>query len=314
MTSAFDRSAQLICETLDTVVTPSARDAILADALRECSLDVMPSDPDELRMFVDGPLCDALVRGLGPELAVSVLEELSRFTRLSSDTPPASGRGGRRSSRPASPRSTPPRRNTPAIRMAAVRRTPTSTQTPSIPPDVPTIMPPPKMSRHALPRVGSTPPTSGTLARTPGPWGSDEYPSGEVPVGLSSMTEATRASAHVLVASIDALLLQRLTPWLDATAELMQVVSVRELVRDLEVLADSRVVLLVDCRRPSVRPTAIAALADELPTTVSVVLWGPNDEQERAILAVSPAVRRWITVQADVRPKELAFRCAELVG
>lgn len=128
------------------------------------------------------------------------------------------------------------------------------------------------------------------------------------------MSEVTGASAHVLVASIDAVLLQRLTPWLDSTAELMQVVSVRELVRDLEVLADSRVVLLVDCRRPSVRPTAIAALADELPTTVSVVLWGPNEEQERAILAVSPAVRRWITVQSDVRPKELAFRCAELVG
>jgi hypothetical protein len=94
----------------------------------------------------------------------------------------------------------------------------------------------------------------------------------------------------------------------------MQVVSVRELVRDIEVLADSRVVLLVDCRRPSVRPTAIAALADELPSTVSVVLWGPTPEQERALLAISPAIRRWITVHADVRPKELASRCAELVG
>jgi hypothetical protein len=312
MTSALDRSAQLICETLDTVVTPTARDAILADALRECALDTMPSDPDELRMFVDGPLCDALVRGLGPELAVSVLEELSRLTKLS-DGPASSNRAGRRSSRP-SPRSTPPRRNTPAIRMSAVRRTPTSHQTPPTPPAIPTMVPPPKTSRHALPRIGSTPPTSGTIARAPGPWGSDEYPSGEVPVGLQSMTEAASASAHVLVASIDAVLLQRLTPWLDSTAELIQVVSIRELVRDLEVLADSRVVLLVDCRRPSVRPTAIAALADELPTTVSVVLWGPNPEQERAILAVSPAVRRWITVHADVRPKELASRCAELVG
>jgi hypothetical protein len=312
MTSAHDRSAQLICETLDTVVTPSARDAILADALRESALEVMPSDPDELRVFVDGPLCDALVRGLGLELAVSVLDELSRLTRLSDD--PASSRGARRSSRPASPRSTPPRRNTPAIRMNAVRRTPTGHPTPPTPPAIPTMVPPPKTSRHALPRVGSSPPLSGTIARSPGPWGSDEYPSGEVPVGLQSMSEATSASAHVLVASIDAVLLQRLTPWLDSTAELMQVVSVRELVRDLEVLADSRVVLLVDCRRPSVRPTAIAALADELPTTVSVVLWGPNEEQERAILAVSPAVRRWLTVHADVRPKELASRCAELVG
>ncbi len=312
MASVGERSAQLICETLDTVVTPSARDAILADALREGQLEVLPTDPEELDRFLGGPLCDALVRGLGPELAVSVLEELEQLRKRVIEAPGS----GRPSRRPQRSTSTPPRRNTPAHRMMAVRRpsqSSPSTATPPTPP-VPTMIPPPKTSRPAMPRVGSSPPSSGTISRPAMPWGSDEYPSGTVPVGIESVTEIVAAGAHVLVASTDVVLLQRLTPWLDAHAELMQLVSIRELVRDLEVLAESRVAVLVDCRRPSIRPTAIAALADELPTSVSVILWGPSPEQERAVLAVSPAVGRWTIVRGDVRPKELALRCAEIVS
>src|SRR5262245_33874365 len=101
-----DRSAQLISETLDSVVTRATRNAILARALREGGIARVPSDQDELRKFVHGPLAAALTEGLGADLAESVIDEITLVTQLRQ--PP------RRSSRAAPKRSTtpPPRRNT----------------------------------------------------------------------------------------------------------------------------------------------------------------------------------------------------------
>ena len=120
--------------------------------------------------------------------------------------------------------------------------------------------------------------------------------------------------AYVLIATSDETVVRRLTPWIDQTAELVVLASLRELVKDLEAFTAARIALIVDCRRPSIRPTAIAALADELPPSVSVVLWGASPEQERGVLAVSPSVNRWIVLHADTRPRELAARCADIVG
>jgi hypothetical protein len=145
------------------------------------------------------------------------------------------------------------------------------------------------------------------------PWGSNEYPTGSVSLGLAN-SDVTGLRPYVLVATEDTRLLEELVPWLDARAEIAQVVSVRELVADLELMGEARIALVVDCRRPSVRPIAVAALADDLPKNVHVVLWAPTSEQERSLHAVSPAVSSWTVMRGDVRTNELAERCATLVG
>ena len=66
-------------ETLDSVVSPSVRDAILSRALAESQRGELPTEPEELGEFVQGPLQDSLVRSLGPELGMSVASELERI-------------------------------------------------------------------------------------------------------------------------------------------------------------------------------------------------------------------------------------------
>lgn len=305
----MERSTRLISEALDSVVTRTVRDALLSRALKQASLAAVPTGIDELERFVEGPLAEALVVGLGADLAASVLEQIALVTRL-----PPHGAKARRSSRAPAKRSSspPPRRHTPAHRIAAQRKpsspalaAASSRRAEPSQPAPRTLVPPPPARRLSSQANLTPPPRSGPAPRNAVPWGSDEYPSGGSSLGLDAAAEA----ACLLVVSLDTQLVQRLSPWVGGKAELIQVGSVRELVRDLDVLESARVTVLVDCRRPSIRPTAVAALADELPESVRVVLWGASPEQERALRAVSPEVARWAVVPADARPKDLIARC-----
>src|SRR6187399_416572 len=69
-------------ETLDSVVTPSVRDTILARALAAVKRAEVPTEPRELDEFLHGALHDSLVKALGPELGLSVSSELERITAL----------------------------------------------------------------------------------------------------------------------------------------------------------------------------------------------------------------------------------------
>ena len=74
--------ANAVKETLDSVVSPSVRDAILARALAAGRLRQMPNEAHELGDFVQGPLHDSLVQSLGSELGVSVTTEIERLVAL----------------------------------------------------------------------------------------------------------------------------------------------------------------------------------------------------------------------------------------
>jgi hypothetical protein len=342
MTLAAGGSARLIKETLDSVVAPAVRDALVAAALEESAYAEVPTDPEEFRRFVRGPLREALVNGLGPELGASIIDELERMAQLTE--PSSSIKPARRASRSGAHRSSspPPRRNTPTHRRSVPAKTKGTLPTGLTPPEMDspasskprpepvdpaaqTLPPPsPHDRRTPLAARGLTPPpfsapSSGTQSRPGSGWGSDEYPAGAAgTIGMPGAGPDSAALAkgrpYVLIATSDTTLVRRLTPWLDATAELVLLSSVRELVKDLDALGDARIAVLIDCRKPSIRPTAVAALADDFPPNVTVVLWGASPEQERGVLAVSSAVNNWIVMHGDTRPKELAKRCADLVG
>jgi hypothetical protein len=68
----------IVREALDSVVTPSVRNAILDRALRAARRPQLPTDTEELDAFVQGPLHDTLLATLGSELGASVAAELTR--------------------------------------------------------------------------------------------------------------------------------------------------------------------------------------------------------------------------------------------
>jgi hypothetical protein len=160
------------------------------------------------------------------------------------------------------------------------------------------------------------PPFSDVESQPDARWDSAEFPAGAAGgIGLPGAgPDSALGRARVLIASQDPLVMKRLLPWLGSDAKLEPLTGLRDLMRRLDELSRERVAIVLDCRRPSIRPTALAALADELPPAFSVVLWGATPEQERGILAVSPSVNRWILLAAATRSRELAARCAKLVG
>ncbi len=279
-------SKLLVCEALDSVVSPPVRDALLSSALEQAPEREVPSDPFAFRDFVHGPLRAVLSQGLGPELAASIAEELVNVSRS----------GVRRTPQRASDISgvTPPHR--------AGRITPRRSSRPN-------------MQRVAQP---TPPPQSGLRAPPGSGWTSDEYPAGLASsLGMSSSfppeQSGTAVKPLVLVASRDPRIVPRFARLLERKSEVAEVASLRELLFDLDA-TPSKVAVLVDCRLPSVRPAALAALADELPDNTSVVLWNPTEKQLRQLLEINPEAQRFVVCGPGVASDAVASRCLDLVG
>lgn len=334
-------------ETLDSVVSPAVRDAIIAAALLESGAVRVPSDVTGFREFVRGPLLDALVTSLGDEVAESVVRDLERLGCSIPPTLRPAAPDGRRASQPRIPAigplrtprgltpapppsrhsSVPPRRSlTPWPRPAAPR---VRSLTPRPGVTHPSELPPPptpaalscSASTRALDPLAELPDLYAHLREEsyPAPPFSGRVPaqhnspfgSGELPaVAPRPAPPSESGRPLVIVATRDARLVKTLTEWMHDRAEVIRVTNVLDLVQHA---AAPGALVVLDCHRPAVRPVAAAALAEELPEATRVVLWGPSLDDELAVQAISPATTRWIRCEAAA-PASLAKRCVELVS
>ncbi len=326
---------QAVREALDSVVAPNVRDALLQEALSRSVEAELPTDPERLRHFVAGPLKSSLVRVLGDELGESVVVELDRLATIASVSP------GERRTRSGNLRAAVhPRRITPAHRSVTpshrssksaslLRRS--ATPRPAALRAISRSSPPPA-ALHAPEGHASVRPSQPALARAhaptlpvgkrtgqtaPSPPASMDYPRGTAAAfgmgGSVPSASPARRLPFVLVATLDLNLVRKLAAWLDPRAAVVRVRSAASLLHDLENAADAPSVIVLDCTQPSIRPVALAALADDLPATTKVVLWGATTEIEEQVRKVLPAATRWISVSGAALAKDVAARCAELV-
>jgi hypothetical protein len=332
-------------ETLDAVVSETVRDRLLDQALGEFSIDEIPTDQASFVLFVQGPLRRALVRGLGDALSDSVVTELERVAglRRSSD---AQRRARSGSSPPATPRrrNTPSRRaNTPAgLRVATLQSdVPGSGDRQRTPigriyeadlgqNERETARPPaPEPGEIALLdldgeifRVPEAPVKDARAVRTGSgpiaPPSSREYPQ-DIPVGLrdavvpSGPPVSSSRLPRVLVISRDAELIRRLSNWLDPRLAVVRVRSIVSMLQDLDDARGARSVIVIDCRQPSIRPVALAAVAEELPAETKVLLFASTPDVERELFLVNPKARDWFNA-ADGDLVSIASRCLKIVG
>ena len=75
-----------------------------------------------------------------------------------------------------------------------------------------------------------------------------------------------------------------------------------------------RMVVLYDARSPSIRPVALAALAEDLPDSARVVLWGVSSETYNQMLGVSSGVAKWLVCGKDFTTHDVVAQCARIVG
>jgi hypothetical protein len=323
--------ASAVQETLDSVVSPSVRDAILERALAAGRIAQVPTDATSLGEFVQGPLHDSLVQSLGPELGVSVTNELERIVALATPAPPARGARPHRDA----PVVEPVRR--PSAKLAAATepaRRPSRSTMPSrdfLPPGS-AVAKDGKWADAALRGISPTLPAARAAegeivgegrggASRRGGFGqpvSADFPAGTASalgvIGTASVEPSPSARPLVYVASTDPELLRVFRAWLDLRAHVEPITSVRELVVKLGTKDSPRVVVVLDGKNPAVRPLALAALAEEMNERTQVLLWGVAPHLQARMRNVSVATEKWLIYGVDAPASELVARCATLVG
>ena len=294
-------------ETLDVLVAPAVRNALIHDALRAAGLEGVPKDPGGMRRFVEGPLRETAAGALGPELAASIADEIARVLFGAEDAPGSP------------PEWAAPATHGPVTEEPAGSRRPNNR--PSRPPAAPwrSLTPQPVSRRgltsHPAPHSGVR--RQGPAARSATPPTSPSDYFRRIVAKHDAQRETTNAaspagSARVLVATADAGLVSTFSTWLEGHAQVTVVHGVFELLRELDPLR-SRVLVVIDCRHPTIRPAAMAALADEL-GTVDVVLCRSTPSVDIAIRAVSAGVDRWVRFDERAELDAVAACCIELVS
>lgn len=313
-------------ETLDSVVSPSVRDAILARALAAGHMTQVPTDSDALDDFVAGPLHDSLVQSLGPELGVSVTTEIERVVALATPHVVAPvGNPTRPPTRTTSPkavapgptrrpsRSTMPSRNfmEPGSVVSRDKRW-AETEARGISPTLPA-----QRAAHEDEIVGEGRNRSSGRAGLGQPVSAD-FPVGTATalgvIGTASVEPSSGGRPLVYVASTDSELLRVFQAWLDMRAKVEAVASMRDLVVRLVANEASRIVIVLDGKHPAIRPLALAALAEEMSASTQVLLWGVQPHLHAKMRNVSVATEKWLVYGADASTNELVARCAKIVG
>jgi hypothetical protein len=317
-------------ETLDSVVSPSVRDAILSRALAESQHREVPNEPEALDEFVQGPLQDSLVRSLGPELGMSVASELERIVQLASKD--AAARSSRRAEivQPLRPsQNLPPTKPNPGKRRQSRSTMPSREATPSgstkaseqrwlehqrrgIAPTVPA-------GRRVLPTEALDPPaTGGRFPSLPASPTSNDYPAGTARtlgvVGTPSVDPRPAGRPLVYLASTDAEMLRSFQAWLDLRSAVEPIAGVTSLLTRLSERPGERSVVVLDGKNPSIRPLTLAALAEELPAQTSVLLWGVPSHVHARMCAVASLAEKWLVASGDATSHEIVARCAKIVG
>jgi hypothetical protein len=334
----FRNIVNAVKETLDSVVTPSVRDTILARALAVVNRDELPTEPRALEEFLHGPLHDTLVKALGPELGLSVSTELERITQAATrDTREAKSRS-QPPPRAAAPDTVRPgARNKPHTGGASRRKLSRSTlPSPDVLPPgsvartderwaekerrgiAPTLPAGRRMSTDGMPAAGprarreSARPSKGPLPV------SDDFPRGVARalgvIGTASVAPTASGNPTVLLASTDPEMLRLFRAWLELRAEVEPAGGATALLTRLSQINRSRTVIVLDGKNPSIRPLTLAALADEFPPGATVVLWGVQAHLHARMCTITAAAEKWAVYAGDATTNEIVAECARIVG
>lgn len=322
-----------LCETLDSIVSVAVRETLVSEALSLSGLPAVPVDVPSFGHFVQRAMRQTLIRALGPELGSSVIVELERL--VTEKSLPATVRrpsNGAQSRPLATPRSAladgpksgnrpeprPTRSDVPRAKQR-VHTLPAGAVPSEAPPSARAVAAPEHHVRRLAPRRN---PYSEVTSRPARPPSSGDFPSGTA--NLLGMVPASRpptgapGSARrlplIFIATRDAELVRSFSMWLDPRAAVVRVTRIIDVLLDLEDAGERRAVIVLDGRSAPFRVEALAAVAEELPDTVKIVLWAVSHEQWSRLCEISPLVASWTSCPQGSPLAEVVERCADAVA
>jgi hypothetical protein len=324
------RFARAVRETLDAVVAPVVRDALIHDALDEAGLPEIPEDVPALRKFANGSLLLVAERALGAEFAESIADEIVHRVRADSD--PASFEGPQRSVRPDTPE--------PQSAPASGRMFPPSSgRGGSASPGASHSAAPPSSGRRDSDNRGSSaapgvaPPSSrrqdsdnrrssvspvASHGVAPPSSGRQDSDATAWPTGLGSYIRPNNPRAKTAITPARPIAIppretRAFSEWFGERAEVCRVRTATEVVRGLDGAQDRRRIVILDGKSPSIRPPTLAVLLEDEPD-VEVVLCRVAEATELVVLSGHPSTRQWLVYREPASLDHVAAECARLVS
>lgn len=119
---------------------------------------------------------------------------------------------------------------------------------------------------------------------------------------------------RVLAATSARSAVEALQTYLGSTAQVEQVSDLVALLDALEEPGAGRPIVLVDCLRPTVHVTSIAAIGEDLPQGTTVVLWGTSESSWHELDRERTPNCRWVRCSQEATPDDVGSLCAMLIG
>ncbi|MET0343425.1 MAG: hypothetical protein ABW252_20610 [Polyangiales bacterium] len=123
-----------------------------------------------------------------------------------------------------------------------------------------------------------------------------------------------RPPRRVLAATSASSAAEALQTYLGSTARVEQVQDLVALLDALEEPSTSQPIVLVDCQRPTVHVTSIAAIGEDLPRGTTVVLWGSSESAWNELDRDRMPNTRWVRCSQEATPDDVGSLCAMLIG
>jgi len=302
--------AQAVREALGTLVSPQIASQLVARALKAARLAAIPESGHAIATFVEGALrreIEATVSSDAAELVAAQLAPIvSHAGGASAVAVPVAhaARASFTSERPTgvipSQANVPVRRDD-LGRTARVRLTAEQMKQLERAPDDERTLPPQADRMRTPEAVRSSMPEAGRTARP--------QPSPGEP-GSTPLTRLPR----VLMASAEPSAVEALRSFLTGSAN---VALIRDLVGLLDALEEpglAKPVVLIDCRRPTVHVSSVAAIGEDLPEGTAIVLWGASDAVWRELDRERVPSCRWVRCSQEATTEDLGSLCSMLIG
>lgn len=285
--------SRAVREALGTLVSPQIYSQLIARSLKVAGLDSIPESGRALASWIQGPLDREIDAVVGPDAAELVAAQLSPIVAHASvptPVPPAPS--------PESPRS-------PAEPHAESGRDRFGSEQP-------TGMVGAAKARDARPdlvRTARLKVTREQLAQLQGDAGHTSRPQAQEAAGRTP-----ESLTHVLTASASAASIDALAKYLSGTGKVQ---PVRDLVGLLDLLDGTGLrepIVLLDCQRPTVHVTSIAAIGEDLPRGTTIVLWGVSDDTWAQLDRDRIPSCRWVRCSHEATTDDVGSLCAMLIG
>jgi hypothetical protein len=273
--------ARAVREALGTLVSPQMYGQIVARALENVGLTEIPEAGPEMASWIGGELQREIAQAVGSDAAELVAAQLAPIVAHASTAPSQSGARAFGSDKPTGVAVA-------QLTARARREQMKSTARVRLTPEQQRALSNPEQAKHTarpsanLPKVGA------------GPEGA--------------------APRRVLAATADASLVTSLGAQLGQTAVVLQVLDLVALLDALDEPGGHDPIVLLDCQRPAIHVSSVAAISEDLPQGTTIVLLGASEEVWRELERTRGAACRWVRCSHEATTDDLRSLCAVLIG